>query len=65
MRIGKNRKNRDGSEPELRPVPIYQNRPYLPTYVLTEGFIERKKLNKFISTKIIELQKQADSLDEN
>ena len=27
-----------------------------------EGFIERKKLNKFISTKIIELQKQADSL---
>lgn len=26
------------------------------------GFIERKKLNKFISTKIIELQKQADSL---
>jgi Kef-type K+ transport system membrane component KefB/predicted transcriptional regulator len=27
-----------------------------------EGFIERKKLNKFISTKIIELQRQADSL---
>lgn len=27
-----------------------------------QGFIERKKLNKFISTKIIELQKQADSL---
>ncbi|MFC1667152.1 cation:proton antiporter [Candidatus Omnitrophota bacterium] len=29
-----------------------------------EGFIERKKLNKYISTKIIELQKHADSLDE-
>ncbi|NQU18894.1 cation:proton antiporter [bacterium] len=29
-----------------------------------EGFIERKKLNKFISTKIIELHKQADSLGE-
>ncbi|MBU2541643.1 MAG: cation:proton antiporter [Candidatus Omnitrophica bacterium] len=28
-----------------------------------EGFIERKKLNKFVSTKIIELQKQADSLE--
>jgi len=28
-----------------------------------EGFIERKKLNKFISTKIIELQEKADSLD--
>ena len=28
------------------------------------GFIERKKLNKYISTKIIGLQKQADSLDE-
>ncbi len=27
-----------------------------------EGFIERKKLNKFVSTKIIELQKQADTL---
>ncbi|MFH1593365.1 MAG: cation:proton antiporter [Candidatus Omnitrophota bacterium] len=27
-----------------------------------EGFIERKKLNKFISTKIIEFQKQIDSL---
>ena len=27
-----------------------------------EGFIERKKLNKFISTRIIELHKQADSL---
>ena len=27
-----------------------------------EGFIERKKLNRFISTKIIELQKKADSL---
>jgi len=26
------------------------------------GFIERKKLNKFISTRIIELQKQVDSL---
>jgi CIC family chloride channel protein len=29
-----------------------------------EGFIERKKLNKFISTRIMELQKQADFLDE-
>ena len=28
-----------------------------------KGFIERKKLNRFISTKILELQKQADSLD--
>ncbi|MFH1381187.1 MAG: CBS domain-containing protein, partial [Candidatus Omnitrophota bacterium] len=28
-----------------------------------EGFIERKKLNRFISTKIIELQKQLDTLD--
>ncbi len=28
-----------------------------------EGFIERKKLNKFISTKILELQEQADSLE--
>jgi len=28
-----------------------------------EGFIERKKLKKFISTKIIESQKQADSLE--
>lgn len=28
-----------------------------------EGFIERKKLNKFISTRIIELQKHADSLE--
>lgn len=27
-----------------------------------EGFIERKKLNRFISTKIIELQEQAESL---
>ena len=27
------------------------------------GFIESKKLNKFISTKIIELQRQADSLE--
>jgi len=27
-----------------------------------EGFIERKKFNKFISTKIIELQEKADSL---
>jgi len=27
-----------------------------------KGFIERKKLNKFISTKMMELQKQADSL---
>ncbi|NQT46015.1 MAG: cation:proton antiporter [Candidatus Omnitrophica bacterium] len=27
-----------------------------------EGFIVRKKLNKFVSTKIIELQKKADSL---
>lgn len=27
-----------------------------------QGFIERKRLNKFVSTKIIELQKQADSL---
>jgi len=30
-----------------------------------EGFIERKKFNKFISTMIIKLHKQADSLDEN
>ncbi|MBU4311700.1 MAG: CBS domain-containing protein, partial [Candidatus Omnitrophica bacterium] len=30
---------------------------------MLQGFIERKKLSKFISTKIIELQKQADSLD--
>ena len=28
-----------------------------------EGFIERKDFNKFISTKIIELQRQADSLE--
>ena len=28
-----------------------------------EGFIEHKKINKFISTKLLELQKQADSLD--
>ncbi|MBU1061657.1 MAG: cation:proton antiporter [Candidatus Omnitrophica bacterium] len=28
-----------------------------------EGFIERKSLNRFISTKIIELQRQADSLE--
>lgn len=28
-----------------------------------DGFIERKKLNKFLSTRIIELQKQADSLE--
>lgn len=28
-----------------------------------QGFIERKKLNRFISTKIIELQRQADSLE--
>lgn len=28
-----------------------------------QGFIERKTLNKFVSTKIIELQKQADSLE--
>ncbi|MFH1782570.1 MAG: cation:proton antiporter [Candidatus Omnitrophota bacterium] len=28
-----------------------------------EGFIERKKLNKYISTKMLELQKQADSLE--
>ena len=27
-----------------------------------EGFIERKKFNRFLSTKIIQLQKQADSL---
>lgn len=27
-----------------------------------EGFIERKKFNKFVSTKMIELQKQVDSL---
>jgi len=30
-----------------------------------EGFIERKKLNRIISTKIIELQEQADSLEKN
>ena len=30
-----------------------------------EGFIERKKLNKFVSTKIIELQKQINTLDNN
>lgn len=30
---------------------------------IIQGFIERKKLNKFISTRIIELQKQADSLE--
>jgi len=30
---------------------------------LIEGFMEKKKLNRFISTKIIELQKQADSLE--
>ena len=38
---------------------------YLPVIDKTrtlEGFIERKKLNKFISTKIIELQEKADSL---
>ncbi len=29
---------------------------------ILQGFIERKKLSKFISTRIIELQKQADSL---
>ncbi|MFH1996108.1 MAG: cation:proton antiporter [Candidatus Omnitrophota bacterium] len=28
-----------------------------------EGFIERKKLNKFVSTRIIELQEKASSLD--
>jgi len=28
-----------------------------------EGFIERKRLNKFISTKVIELQKKLDSLE--
>ena len=28
-----------------------------------EGFVERKKLNKFISTKVLELQKQSDSLE--
>ncbi|NQT22103.1 MAG: cation:proton antiporter [Candidatus Omnitrophica bacterium] len=53
--------------------PIYEVKEILARYdieylpIVTDdrkikGFIERKKLNKFISTKIIELQKRADSL---
>ncbi|MFC1704018.1 cation:proton antiporter [Candidatus Omnitrophota bacterium] len=37
--------------------------PVVDTNNKLEGFIERKKLNKFISTRIIELQQQADTLE--
>ena len=51
---------------EVREILNRYNIEYLPVVDGKEevvGFIERKNLNKFISTKIIELQKKADSLE--
>lgn len=39
--------------------------PVVDEYNKLEGFIERKKLNKYISTKMIEMQRRADSLAES
>ena len=57
--------SRDASMSDVRNELNGHNVEYLPVVSednKVQGFIERKKLNKFISTKIIELQKQADSL---
>jgi len=50
---------------EVKEILDKHNIEYLPVVdkgEMVEGFIERKMFNKFVSTKIIELQKQADSL---
>ena len=58
--------NRDVQVSEVKEIINRYDIEYLPVVSddsTLEGFIERKKLNKFISTKVIELQEKVDSLD--